>query len=288
MIMIDLHTHSAVSDGTDSIPDLVRAAHAAGIDVLSVTDHDTMDGVDEAKACGAVVGMEVLRGMEMSTHIQTGDRQDPIHLLGYGCDPGDPDLVRLLATVRESRKGRVPRMLEILHTMGMDIDLADVQAQASRASSLGRPHVADAMVAKGYVASREEAFRDYLYDHGPVYVVRYTPTLSEAVDLINRAHGIAVIAHPWGRVDDTVLTPGMIADLARDHGLAGIEADHVEHSEEQRRVLHELAHDLGLIATGSSDYHGTGKTRNPLGVFTTPRDVYDTMCAMITERGGQL
>jgi len=285
--MIDLHTHSMISDGTDTVPELIRAARAAGIDTLALTDHDTMDGVDEAKACGRREGVDVLRGVEISTHLIVDGSHHPVHLLGYGCADDDEDLATLLRAVREARLTRVPRILELLAELGMPLDLEEVQVQAAGASSSGRPHVADAMVARGYVASRDEAFRDWLYDHGPAYVVRYTPTVAEAIDAINRAHGVAVIAHPWGRGNREAMSAEILAGLARTHGLFGIEADHVEHTEDERRILHELAHDLGLVATGSSDYHGSGKTRNPLGVFTTPPKVYRAITHEIEERGGQ-
>ena len=285
--MIDLHTHSAISDGTDTVPELVRKAHDVGIDVLSLTDHDTMDGVDEAKEIGKDVGVEVLRGMEMSTHIYRGGEEKSVHLLAYGARPDDPDLTAMLETVLEARRTRVPRMLELLAGMGMPLDIADVEAQSVRASSSGRPHIADAMVAKGYVASRDEAFSRYLDDSGPAYVNRYTPTLTEAVDLVTGAGGVPVIAHPWGRGSRAVITSDLLTGL-KEHGLYGIEADHVDHTDEEKQLLHQLADDLGLVATGSSDYHGTGKTRNPLGVCSTPREVYEKIRTEIEERGGQL
>jgi len=284
--VIDLHTHSALSDGTDSVQELVGKARRAGVEVLSLTDHDTMDGVDLAKQIGRSLGIEVLRGMEMSTHIEIDGEEESVHLLAYGCSPDDPGLRSLLEEVREARRMRVPRMLAILARLGMPMELAEVQAQSARASSSGRPHVADAMVARGYVADRDEAFRLYLDDEGPAYVHRYTPALGEAITIVTAAHGVPVLAHPWGRGNRDVMTGQVIASL-RDQGLFGIEADHTDHSEEERRVLHELAHELGLVATGSSDYHGTGKTRNPLGVFSTPRDVYEAIRTEIEERGGQ-
>ena len=284
--MIDLHTHSAVSDGTDTVSELLQAARAAGVEVLALTDHDTMDGVDEAQEEGRVLGVEVLRGMEMSTHVMVDGRHQAVHLLAYGCPPDDPELASLLEAVREARRTRVPQMLELLAGLGMDLSLDEVQAQAW-GPSVGRPHVADAMVARGYVADRAEAFRDYLYDHGPAYVERYTPTVDEAVRAVTSAHGVPVVAHPWGRGNRAVVTREVFARL-KEQGLYGIEADHVDHTEEERRLLHELADDLGLVATGSSDYHGKGKTRNPLGAFHTSREVYEAIRTEIEERGGQL
>ncbi|MCL2735490.1 MAG: PHP domain-containing protein [Propionibacteriaceae bacterium] len=286
--MIDLHTHSTVSDGTDSVPEVIRAAHAAGVEVLALTDHDTMDGVDLAQDCGRREGVEVLNGMEMSTHLLVDNIRRPVHLLAYGCSHEDQPLADLLARVREARVTRVPRMLELLAELGMPLTLEEVEAWCATSSTTGRPHVADAMVHRGYVASRDEAFARYLYDDGPAYVSRYTPTVAEAVDAVNAAHGVAVVAHPWARGGAAWMTVDAIADLAADHGLVGIEADHVDHSISDRGLLHRVADDLGLVATGSSDYHGRGKTRNPLGACHTPREAYETITAEIRERGGHL
>jgi len=285
--MIDLHTHSAISDGTDTVPELVQKAKTAGIDVLSLTDHDTMDGVEQAKRVGKTLGIEVLRGMEMSTHVDMDGGEASVHLLAYGARPDDEDLNSMLEVVREARRTRVPRMLELLAQLGMPLQITDVEAQSARAASTGRPHIADALVTKGYVASRDEAFARYLDDSGPAYVARFTPTLSEAIDLVTAAGGVPVIAHPWGRGSRTVVTREVVAGL-KDHGLFGIEADHTDHDDEDRRLLHQMADDLGLVATGSSDYHGTGKTHNPLGVCTTSPDVYAKIRTEIERRGGQL
>jgi predicted metal-dependent phosphoesterase TrpH len=285
---IDLHTHSAISDGTDTVPALVRAARAAGLTVIALTDHDTMAGVAGAQQEGRELGLAVLRGMELSTHVIQAGKRVSVHLLGYGCSPVEPVLAGWLAEVRQGRRTRVPRTLELLAGLGVELSEADVAAHAARATTLGRPHIADALVAKGYVADRAQAFRDYLAEDGPAYVAHPTPQLSQAVRLIDRAGGVAVLAHPWGRGTRNVLTPLAIANLVGSHGLFGLEADHVDHSEADRRELRQLAHELGLIVTGSSDYHGTGKTANPLGVFTTAAEVYQTITDAITERGGQL
>ena len=287
-MVIDPHTHSSISDGTDSIPELISAAKAAGIDVLGLTDHDTMIGVEEAQELGGLVGIEVLRGMELSAHIDVNGSEESVHLLAYGCVPDHDELNTLLNTVCEARRARVPRMLELLAQLGMPLELSEVKAQSRMAAAPGRPHVADAMVARGYVVNRDQAFEEFLYESGPAYVKRYSPTIFEAVDLVNKAHGVAVLAHPWGRGNREVTTAEVIADLRTAHGLYGIEVDHVDHLDEERELLRHLAHDLGLVATGSSDYHGTGKTRNPLGVHRTTVNAYQAIRAEIKERGGQL
>ncbi|MDR2930796.1 MAG: PHP domain-containing protein [Propionibacteriaceae bacterium] len=285
---IDLHTHSAISDGTDTLHQLVRAAHDAGLDAISLTDHDTMVGVDQAQRLGSLIGLEVLAGVELSTHVLHDGVERQVHVLGYGCRTDNERLSDLLCDIRQARRDRLPTMLAKLAELGMPLTMEEVRAQAALASSIGRPHVADAMVARGYVADRTEAFDVYLHNGGPADVPRYTAPTASAVNLITAAGGVAVLAHPWGRGNREVLTPQVIAGLAKDHGLYGIEVDHVDHTQADRTQLRQLSHELGLAATGSSDYHGTGKTRNPLGVFRTAPEVYETMRKQIEERGGQL
>jgi predicted metal-dependent phosphoesterase TrpH len=286
-MIIDLHTHSAVSDGTDSVPELIDAASAAGIGILALTDHDTMDGVDLAQDLGAQAGIEVLRGMELSTHIDADSGIFSVHLLAYGCLSEDPEIIALLEALRQARTSRVPRMLEHLTDMGMPVTIEEVQAQSSSASVLGRPHIADAMVVKGYVKNRTEAFDAYLSDTGPAYVRRYTPSVAEALDIIAGAGGVGVLAHPWGRGNQSRLTTAIIAELSTNHGLAGIEVDHTDHGDLERQVLRSIVNDLGLVATGSSDYHGTGKANNPLAINRTTPDAYELLRSEIERRGGR-
>ncbi|MDR0849737.1 MAG: PHP domain-containing protein [Propionibacteriaceae bacterium] len=290
---IDLHVHSALSDGTDTIPELIKKAVEAHLDVIALTDHDHMAGVEEAQHLGTQAGLKVLRGVEMSTHIDVPEPlvptfrlRRPVHLLGYGCRP-TPELTSLLADVRAAREDRIPATLEKLAALGMPLTLEEVEEQAARATSIGRPHVADALVARGYVPSRDVAFARYLYDGGPAYVSRYTPTTGEAIDAVNAAHGVPVLAHVWARGNATLVTADIITEWVRDHNLAGIEVDHVDHDEETRHALAELAKRLGLIRTGSSDYHGSGKTRNPLGACLTDPEQYERLVRIIHERGGQ-
>lgn len=281
---IDLHTHSAVSDGTDSPTRLVMRAASAGLAVIGLTDHDTFDGLAEAQAAGARFGVRVLPGVEISCN-QDGHE---VHLLGYGCRTDDPDLLAELGRLRSSRSGRLLRMVQALNRAGIEITADDVHAVASSASSLGRPHVADAMIAKGYVADRDEAFRDWLDVGRPGFVRRYSCDLAAGVDLIHRAGGAAVLAHPWARGADSVLTPERIAALARDHQLDGLEVDHQDHTAAQRAMLFDLGGRLGLVRTGSSDYHGTGKTDHELGCNTTRETAYRELCTRIQMRGGAL
>ncbi len=253
---IDLHTHSDRSDGTDTPAELVRKAReVAGLDVVALTDHDATTGWDEARAAADEVGVRFVPGIEISTQL----RGESVHLLGYAFDPDHPPLVEELRRVLDGRDQRLPRMLERLAEHGVDITLDDVAAQSGSAAASGRPHVADAMVARGYLRHRDEAFDGWLNSGGRAYVSRYAAPLLDAVRLLKEAGGRAVVAHPWSRGSDRVLTPETFERL-RDAGLDGIEVDHVDHGEEVRRTLRGIAADLDLVVTGSSDYHGTGKS----------------------------
>jgi len=281
---IDLHTHSSVSDGTDSPSELVAAAAAAGLDVVALCDHDTFDGLDEAVAAGPGVGVRVLRGLEMSAQHQW----DSVHVLGYGCRADDTALAAELARVREGRNGRVPAMLANLARHGMPVPVDVLQRQVGASPSVGRPHIADAMVELGYVADRREAFDTWLADDRPIFVGRYAAPLGRALDLIRGAGGVAVIAHPWGRGSRDQLPPALLAELAAAGRLDGLEVDHQDHDDATRVELRALADRLGLLATGSSDYHGLGKTDHGLGCNTTAPEVLAAINERVGERGGTL
>ena len=270
---IDLHTHSNRSDGTDSPTALVEKAKAAGLDVVAITDHDSTAGWDEAQAAADRVGITLVRGIEISTMLDGVS----VHLLGYGFDPADTSLLSELDRILTGRDQRLPQLLDQLAEHDMHLTEDDVVAQSGHAAASGRPHVADAMIAAGYVADRDEAFRDWLYDDGPAYVERYGAPLREAIDLVRDAGGVSVIAHPWARRGARVLTPGVVAELAAQ-GLAGIEVDHNNHRDDVRAELRSLAADLGLVITGSSDYHGTGKGPEfHLGAHTTAPAEYERL-----------
>lgn len=278
---IDLHTHTLVSDGTDTPTHLVRKAAEAGLDAIALTDHDTFDGLGEARLAGESAGVEVLAGMEFST--ERGGAS--VHLLAYGCDPHDAALLDELARVRVGRSDRVPVMVARLTELGMPLTVADVLEHAA-GTSLGRPHIADAMVARGYVASRDEAFARWLGERSPAYVDRYATELTTALELVHAAHGVAVLAHPWGRGRRGILPEEYLAELTYTHGLDGVEVDHPDHDEATRADLRGAASRLGLLMTGSSDHHGLGKTRNPLGAGLTDAAVYAELRARIVARGG--
>jgi predicted metal-dependent phosphoesterase TrpH len=280
---IDLHTHSSVSDGTDTPAELVANAALSGLDVVALTDHDTFDGLLEAREAGRRLGVEVLGGIEISAQ-RAGMS---VHLLGYGCRVGDPALGAELARVREGRAGRVGAMLARLSAVGMPIPVEVLYRHVGDSPSVGRPHFADAMVELGYVADRTEAFDTWLADDKPIFVPRYAVAVGQGIALVRAAGGVAVLAHPWGRGSRDNLSPDVLADLTA-RGLDGIEVDHQDHDPATRRELRALAAELALLATGSSDYHGTGKVDHDLGCNTTAPEVLDVIRVRVAERGGLL
>jgi predicted metal-dependent phosphoesterase TrpH len=274
---IDLHTHSEVSDGTDTPTQLVAAAAQAGLATIALTDHDTFAGIDEAVAAGEVYGVRVLPGVEISTELNGIS----VHLLGYGADPNEAGLAAALEELRRSRAARTPQMLAALAALGMPIDPEILREEVGESPSVGRPHIADAMIRQGYLANRGEAFDGYLAVGGPAYVPRFHTPLPQAIDLIHRAGGVAVIAHPWSRQSWQVLDEQALSGLALEHRLDGIEVDHHDHDAETRAKLRQIADRVGLLATGSSDYHGTGKVDHDLGSNTTSPAVLTEILARI-------
>lgn len=269
---IDLHTHSRASDGTASPGELVRAASAAGLDVVAITDHDTASGWDEAATAAAEVGIELVRGMEISTRHQGVG----VHLLAYLPDPTHPGLVAALDKILDGRTSRVPAMLARLREADIDIDLADVRRVAPGTAATGRPHIADALVDLGAVADRGEAFRTLLNPGRPGYVDRYAAPLVDIIGAVAAAGGVSVIAHPWGRHGSGEPGEETLAALA-EVGLAGIEVDHQDHDADDRARLRAIGTDLGLVMTGSSDHHGLGKVDHELGCNTTDPEHYERL-----------
>ncbi|MFT3861200.1 PHP domain-containing protein [Micropruina sp.] len=281
---IDLHTHSSVSDGTDTPTQLMRKAVEAGLDVIGLTDHDTFDGLREARLAADAVGVVLVPGLEMSCKLDGVS----VHLLGYGCDPHFEPLLDELARVRVGRSGRLPDMLAKLAELQMPLTEAEIARQVGASPSLGRPHVADAMVAKGYVKDRQEAFDRFLGEGCPAYVHRYSCDLRRGIELIRRASGVPVIAHPWGRGRDRELTPAVLSELTMEYRLEGVEVNHPDHDAATRERLSALASRLGLLQLGSSDHHGLGKVNNELGCDSTAPEMYAELARRIRSRGGQL
>ncbi|WP_332667620.1 PHP domain-containing protein [Aeromicrobium sp.] len=266
---IDLHTHTDRSDGTDSPTELMENAKAAGLDVIAITDHDSTEGWKEADEAAKRVGITLVHGIEISTKL--GGKS--VHLLGYEFDPGYQPLAIELRKIIDGRNSRLPATLERLQGLGIDITADDVRARSANAAAMGRPHVADALIELGVVKDRGEAFERYLTPGKPAYVDRYAADLPTVIGLVKAAGGKTVLAHPWSRGSHRVLTRDRIRTLA-EQGLDGLEADHNDHGAEDRAVLRQIARELGLVWTGSSDYHGTGKVDFPLGSNTTEPEQY--------------
>ncbi|QWC84578.1 PHP domain-containing protein [Nocardioidaceae bacterium] len=262
---IDLHTHSNISDGSDDPAELVRKAAATGLDVVALTDHDTVDGWDEALEAGQRHGITVVTGIEFSvTDLGSGR-----HLLGYLVDPRHERIAEILGRAASSRADRIDALFPRLSELGLSVDEQRVRASGEGIPS--RKHVAKAMVEAGHVADEDEAFAEWLNEGKPAYVERYRPDIVDAIAAIREAGGVSVIAHPR----DTRRGPGVdderLAELA-GAGLDGVEVDHQAHSPDVRGALRDVTDRLGLVVTGSSDYHGTRKTDHDLGCNLTAPD----------------
>jgi len=264
---VDLHTHSTASDGTQAPGDVVTSAREAGLDVVALTDHDTTLGWAPAAEAAARVGVALVRGIEVSC----ADHGRSVHLLGYLPDPEHPGLAAELGRSRTARVGRLRRMVELMAADGLPVTYAQVQAQVPPGATEGRPHIADALVVSGAVQTRDEAFRRWLGNDGPYYVGHYAPDPVRAVELVVDAGGVPVYAHPFGRGGGTAATQRRIEAMAAA-GLVGLEVHHRDHDPDAVALGLALADRLGLLVTGSSDYHGAGK-ENRLGEYTTDADV---------------
>ena len=252
--MIDLHTHTTCSDGTDRPRDLVNKAIVQGLEVLGIADHDTTSGWEEATQ--ALRGsLKLALGAEISCLTTDGVS---VHMLGMLFDPNHEEMQQVLEETRDGRLPRMRKMIEKMRAEGMDISIEDVEIAMPVGATMGRPHLADALVAKNIVKSRDEAFIDLLHNDSRFYVSHAAPTPVEAIALIRRAGGVAVIAHPFASHRGEILKPEDFADLVAA-GLNGIEVDHRDQNPDERAMLRVIARELDLVVTGSSDYHGTGK-----------------------------
>lgn len=275
---IDLHTHSTASDGTLSPAELVRAAAESGLDVVAITDHDTTAGWAPALAA-LPAGLSLVRGAELSCRWYGEEPALPLHLLAYLFDPDAPELVAELARVRAAREERGERIVALLRADGIDVSWPEILTGAG-GGTVGRPHIAQALIRAGLVATTTEAFGpDWL---GERYrLPKEDIDVFRAVRLVRAAGGVPVFAHPRATRRGRIVPDELIADLAAI-GLAGLEADHEDHSPAERAHVRALAGELGLLVTGSSDFHGTHKTVR-LGAFTTDPGAYERIVA---EAGG--
>lgn len=274
-MLIDLHAHTTASDGTDSPRELVAAAAETGLDVVAITDHDTTAGWAEAERAATTHGVRLVRGIELSC--TAGGIS--LHVLGYLHDPAYEPLLAEIAKARASRAERARRITE---NLAADVPIAyeDVLAQVTGTATVGRPHIADAMVANRIVADRDEAFARYLYDGSPYHARHYAPSAVAGVRLIVAAGGVPVMAHPFAAKRGKIVADEVIEEMA-EAGLVGLEAHHPDHTPEQEAHTLDLARALGLLVTGSSDYHGDGKP-NRLADRTTAPEVYEALLARPT------
>jgi predicted metal-dependent phosphoesterase TrpH len=273
-VRADLHVHSDASDGTDPPAEVMSRAARAGLDVVALTDHDTVAGLAQARQA-LPASLTLVPGMELSCRLGTRS----MHLLAYLFDPAAPDLAAEMARIRDDRVLRARAMVDRLIALGVPITWDDVAAIAG-SSVVGRPHIARAMAASGAIASPAQAFtRDWIADGGRAYVDRYALEPARAIGLVRAAGGVAVVAHP--RADrDLEVTDEQIAGLAAA-GLAGVEVFHPDQPAGEQARLLALTRELDLIATGGSDDHGR-LTGHRIGSYAAPPGAYEALIAQAT------
>ena len=277
-MIIDLHTHSTYSDGTDKPSELINKALAAGITIIGLTDHDSISGWQEATN-SLRPGISLVPGAEISCQTTDGIS---VHILGLLFDSSNSELMNTLEKTRENRHGRMEKIIARINEAGIDITMNDVLAQLSDGATLGRPHLADALVKKGVVASRDEAFTQMLHNNSKYYVSHYSPTPEAAIALIKAAGGVSVIAHPMASQRGRTISLETFGSLI-ESGLDGIEVDHRDHSPDEKMQLITLAKESNLVMTGASDYHGNGKL-NSLGEYTTNPEQWEKLEARANAR----
>lgn len=277
MSAVDLHVHTTASDGRFSPADIVRKAASLDLTTIAITDHDTVDGLSAAlEAARAYPALRVIPGVELSTDVREGE----IHVLGYFIDYTDAGLLRSLETMRDSRVNRARKMVEKLRALGMPLDWERV-LQIAGEGAIGRPHVAQAMLEKGYIPTLQDAFRVYLGHGGPAYVERDKLTPAEAVRLILKSGGLPVLAHPLTGGD-----PETTIQELKAVGLVGVEVYYASYSDEEITPLLGLASKHGLIATGGTDYHGLDEENEAvMGSVEVPEKAVADLLAMARARG---
>jgi hypothetical protein len=258
---VDLHLHTTASDGVMSPSEMVRYAKAKGLQAISITDHDTIGGLEEGLAEGERIGFEVIPGIEISAEHSPGS----MHLLGYFFDIHDPTLNERLKYLQRAREERNPKMVEKLNELGVDITYEEV-LRASGGGQVGRPHFAQVLIEKRYVRNFQEAFERYLKKGAPAYVDKFRFTPRDAIHFITEARGVAVLGHPNTLgLNGYIELENLILNLLKE-GLKGIEAHYPEHSSTEVAQFKALAERHGLILTGGTDYHGIEKESVDVGV----------------------
>jgi predicted metal-dependent phosphoesterase TrpH len=266
-VRIDLHAHSNVSDGTETPAGVIVSAVAAGLDAVALTDHDSTDGWESASAAAREHGVAFVPGMEISCRTEEGIS---VHLLSYLHDPAHEGLLEEITKSKDARLTRAEHMVTLL-SEDYPLTWDDVIHHVAPGATVGRPHIADALVAAGVVADRTEAFTSILTSHSRYFVQHYAPNPALAVELVRAAGGVPVFAHPVASSRGRIVGERTYRDMI-DAGLLGLEVEHRDNPEEGRAFLRGLAAEHGLLMTGSSDYHGAGKP-NLLGENTTSPEV---------------
>ncbi len=281
MAKVDLHLHSTASDGRLSPVDIVRQAAEQGLSIIAITDHDTVDGIAPALAAAkAFPGLTVIPGVEINTDVPQGEG----HVLGYFIDYTNRELQAALQRLRHSRQERAQGMIAKLRNLGIHIDWERVQEIAGT-GSMGRPHIAQAMLEKGYVTSFKAAFINYISRGGPAYVEREKMAPVEAVELVLKANGLPVLAHPLTINSNVEM---MIVEL-KSAGLIGIEAYYNGYTDGEISNLVDLADRYGLVATGGSDYHGLDATNETMiGGVEVPMESAERIIALNEQRAPKL
>ncbi|MFC1992084.1 PHP domain-containing protein [Chloroflexota bacterium] len=276
MPKVDLHIHSSVSDGRFSPAEVVRKSAGAGLTLIALTDHDNVDGIAEAlEESKNFPRLKVIPGVEISTDVPDGE----VHMLGYFIDYNHEELLSALKKMRDSRQKRAQGMVENLAKLGLPIDWKRVREIAG-SGSIGRPHIAQALLEKGYITDFNEAFSRYIGWGGPAYIMREKMTPAEAVELILRAEGLPVLAHPL-----TINDPESLIAKLKESGLAGLEAYYKNYTAEDTGRLVGLANKYGLIVTSGSDYHGlVDSTETMIGRIAIPLAAAERLIALAEQR----
>ncbi len=260
MDRVDFHMHTTFSDGSYTPEELLRYCKEKNLRAVAVTDHDTVTSYDEAKAAADKYGIELIPGIEISCQFEPGT----LHILGYFLNPKDPGLLKGLEELQKARAERNPMIIEKLNKLGLKITLEEVIAQ-SGGDQVGRPHFAQVLIKKGYVKNNEQAFRNYLGKGASAYVDKRRLSAKDGVDLITKAGGLAVVAHPKQlKITDRSRLIELFKEW-KSYGLKGVEAYSSCQSKSEQKFWHELGDELGLIITGGSDFHGKNKPDVDLG-----------------------
>ena len=274
--MIDLHTHTTASDGTDKPFEMLENAKKAGLTVVAMTDHDSIEGWREVRSKRDQIpsGLTIVPGAEVSTRTQLGMS---VHIVGLLFDAKNAQLAKLLSDTRDDRIPRMEKMIEKLQVAGYQVTMQDVEEVKPVGATLGRPHLADALIKNGIVASRDEAFAELLHNNSQFYVSHWAPSPVEAIQAIAAAGGVSILAHPFAEKRGAVLTFGEVTELAAA-GLNGIERNKRDQDEAAHSKIDQLSSEHNLIKVGSSDYHGSARA-NQLGEEQTPLDLWENLAS---------